>query len=107
MKKVDLSQLSTGDLQERLAEERNSLDKIRFTHAISPVENPMKIPHGKKTIARMLTELRKRELNETKKTETPVAPAAPVKAAKVAKTTKTKAAKGKTTKGKAKAEKVK
>lgn len=69
MKKVDLSQLSTSDLQEKLTEERNALDKICFTHAISPVENPMKIPHAKKTIARMLTELRQRELNETKGTK--------------------------------------
>ena len=62
MKKADLSQLSTGDLQEKLGEERNTLDKMRFSHAISPVENPMRIHHARKTVARMLTELREREL---------------------------------------------
>ena len=67
MKKTDLSQTSTADLQEKLKEERNSLDKMHFTHSISPIENPMRIPHAKKSIARMLTELRKRELAETKK----------------------------------------
>jgi large subunit ribosomal protein L29 len=67
MKKADLSQTSTADLQEKLKEERNTLDKMFFTHAISPVENPMRIPLTKKSIARMLTELRKRELSETKK----------------------------------------
>ena len=67
MKKADLSQTSTADLQDKLKEERNALDKMRFTHAISPVENPMRIPHTKKTIARVMTELRKRELAETKK----------------------------------------
>lgn len=67
MKKADLSQVSTKDLQEKLKEERTGLDKMHFTHAISPVENPMRIPHAKKTIARIKTELRKRELAEIKK----------------------------------------
>ena len=67
MKKADLSQTSTKDLQEKLKEEQNSLDKMYFTHSISPIENPMRIPHTKKSIARMMTELRKRELSETKK----------------------------------------
>lgn len=62
MKKADLSQLSTEDLQEKVKEEKNALDKMHFAHAISPVENPMRIPHARKTIARMLTELRKREI---------------------------------------------
>ena len=68
MKKADLSQLSTSDLREKLKEERTGLDKMWFTHAISPIENPMRIPHAKKTVARMLTELRTREIAETKKT---------------------------------------
>ncbi len=67
MKKVDLSQTSIADLQEKLKEDRNALDKMRFTHAISPVENPMRIPLAKKNIARVLTEIRKREIAETKK----------------------------------------
>ena len=106
MKKVDLSQLSTSDLQEKLTEERNALDKIRFTHAISPVENPMKIPHGKKSIARMLTELRKRELNEIKGIKEPKQTKAPAKT----KSPSVKAPKSKAkpkAKAKAKVEKVK
>jgi len=67
MKKSDLSQLSTSDLKEKLQEEKNSLDKMKFTHSISPVESPARITHSRKTVARMLTELRKRELSETKK----------------------------------------
>ena len=53
MKKADLSQLSTSDLYEKLKEERTGLDKMWFTHTITPVENPMRIPHTKKNIARM------------------------------------------------------
>ena len=67
MKKADLSQLTTGDLQEKLKEERNSLDKMKFTHTISPAESPARITHSRKSVVRMLTELRKRELADTKK----------------------------------------
>ena len=67
MKKADLSQLSTSDLQEKVTEERKGLDKMKFTHTISPVESPARITHSRKNVARMLTELRKRELAETKK----------------------------------------
>ena len=67
MKKADLSQTSTNDLREKLKEEKAGLDKMHFTHAISPIENPMRLRHTKKTIARVMTELRKRELAETKK----------------------------------------
>ena len=68
MKKADLSQLSTSDLQEKLKEERTGLGKMKFTHTISPVESPARITHARKNVARMLTELRKREIAETKKT---------------------------------------
>lgn len=67
MKKEDLSQLTTANLQEKLKDERNALTKMRFTHSISPVENPMRIRFSKKNIARMLTELRKRENENNKK----------------------------------------
>lgn len=67
MKKADLSQVATKDLQDKLKEERTGLDKMWFTHAISPIENPKRISLAKKSIARMLTEIRKRELAETKK----------------------------------------
>jgi len=67
MKKVDYSQTSTTDLHSKLKDDREALDKMWFTHAISPIENPKRISHTKKVIARVLTELRKRELAETKK----------------------------------------
>ncbi|MBR4594422.1 MAG: 50S ribosomal protein L29, partial [Bacteroidaceae bacterium] len=35
-----------------------------LNHAISPLENPSQIAKLRKTIARMKTELRKRELNK-------------------------------------------
>lgn len=67
MKKADLSQLSLSDLQEQLKQEVASLDKMKFTHTISPVESPARITHARKNVARMMTEVRKRELAATKK----------------------------------------
>lgn len=58
--------MSTGEIKERLEEERKQLSKLKLNHAVSPLENPLKIQVYRKTVARMLTELRLRELEENK-----------------------------------------
>ncbi len=63
MKQQVISELSTSELRERLEEEKKQFAKLKMNHAISPLENPMKIKDYQKTIARMLTELRKREMH--------------------------------------------
>ncbi len=55
-------ELTTEELKDRLDTERAELHKMRLNHAISPVENPNLIRKHKKNIARILTELRRREL---------------------------------------------
>lgn len=62
MKMAEIRELSTSDLRERLEEERKQLTRLRLNHAVSPLDNPMKIREYKRTIARILTELRRREL---------------------------------------------
>ena len=57
MKINEIRQLSTTDLVEKLKEERAILQKLNFSHAVSPVENPMKIKASRRLIARYLTEL--------------------------------------------------
>lgn len=57
-----INELSTEELKERLEEERKQLTRLKLNHAVSPLENPNKIKAYKKTIARMLTELRSREI---------------------------------------------
>ncbi len=64
MKQEVIKEMSTADLQDRLVEERKHLTKLKLNHAVSPLENPQVIVETKKTIARMLTELRRRELEE-------------------------------------------
>lgn len=64
MKQEVVKEMSTADLVERLDEEVKHLTKLRLNHAVSPLDNPHKIVESKKTIARMKTEIRKRELQE-------------------------------------------
>ncbi|MEZ5081967.1 MAG: 50S ribosomal protein L29 [Bacteroidales bacterium] len=63
-----IRELSTADLKERLDDETKQLIKLKINHAVSPLENPNKIKAYRKTIARLKTELRKRELEELKQT---------------------------------------
>ena len=67
MKKEDYTQLALNDLIEKIKEEKAVYAKMKFNHSISPVENPMKIKTTRKNVARMVTELKKRELAEAKK----------------------------------------
>lgn len=67
MKQADIKQLSTTDLRERIKEEKAALAKLKLNHAVSPIENPLKITFSRKTVARLNTELRSRELAEAKK----------------------------------------
>ena len=57
MKKADIKNLSAGDLQNKLAEAQADFTKLKLSHSISPVENPIQIRDLRKTIARLQTEL--------------------------------------------------
>ena len=63
MKKEEIKGFSTQDLKERLEQARKDYLQQKINHAISPIDNPAKITHDRKMIARMKTELRQRELN--------------------------------------------
>jgi large subunit ribosomal protein L29 len=65
VKQEVIKELSTEELIERLETEKAQLVKMKLHHAVSPIENPQKIKEARKGIARIKTELRKREL-ETK-----------------------------------------
>ncbi|MBS1582388.1 MAG: 50S ribosomal protein L29 [Bacteroidetes bacterium] len=61
-KAQDLTDLTVVELQDKLQEERGTLSKLRFNHTVSPVESPAQLRTKRKVVARILTELRKREL---------------------------------------------
>lgn len=57
MKKEDLKGLSADDIQAEISAEESRLLKLKFAHAVSPIENPMRIRESRKRIARLHTEL--------------------------------------------------
>lgn len=57
MKQADIKNLSAGDLQNKLAELKAEYTKVKLSHKISPVENPIQIKDLRRTIARLSTEL--------------------------------------------------
>ncbi|MBW7847937.1 MAG: 50S ribosomal protein L29 [Bacteroidales bacterium] len=65
MKQEVIKELSTADLLERLEEERKQLVRLKLNHAVSPLENPNKIKTFRRTVARILTELKKRQMQES------------------------------------------
>jgi large subunit ribosomal protein L29 len=64
MKISEIRELSTPDILERIDTERTMLIRMKLNHAITPLDNPQKVKDVKLTIARLLTELRTRELNK-------------------------------------------
>lgn len=61
MKINEVRELSTAELEEKLAEMKQELFNLRFQKAVNQLENPKKIGDVKKTIARILTIIHERE----------------------------------------------
>lgn len=66
MKQKEITQMSISEIQERLNDEKGQLVKLELNHTVSPIENPLKIRSTRRSIARLKTELRKRELENNK-----------------------------------------
>ena len=67
MKTSEIKELSTKDLLERIASERELLARLRLNHAVSPLDNPMKIKASRRDVARLQTEIVKRQMSENSK----------------------------------------
>ena len=57
MKATDIRKLSEKELNEKLADLKDQLFKLRFQHAVNQLDNPHKIADVKKDIARVMTVL--------------------------------------------------
>lgn len=62
MKQSEIVSLSVAELQEQLAQLTSTYTDLKSAHAISPIENPLQIRNVRRSIARVKTELSKREL---------------------------------------------
>ncbi len=65
MNAKEIRELSVAELNEKLADLKDELYKLRFQHAINQLDNPMRITAVKKDIARVQTILREAELNDS------------------------------------------
>ncbi|ERM84956.1 50S ribosomal protein L29 [Rhodonellum psychrophilum GCM71 = DSM 17998] len=62
MKNSEIRSLSESEISERIVAEQSNLTKLRFAHAISPIENPNKIRETKLLVARLKTTLSAKQL---------------------------------------------
>lgn len=61
MKQQEITTMSLEDVKDNLSNFSEQLSKMKLTHKIAPMENPLQIRHVRRTIARLKTELTKRE----------------------------------------------
>jgi large subunit ribosomal protein L29 len=57
-----IKDLNVADLKAKIQEDQLRLKKLEFAHAISPLENPMNIRGLRRDVARLQTELKKKEM---------------------------------------------
>ena len=61
MKQQEVIKLSNDELKEQLIENKKKFNGLKMAHAVSPLENPIQIKAVRKSIARIMTELTKRD----------------------------------------------
>lgn len=60
MKYSDIKELTLEELKERIKEEKANYTKMKFSHSISAIENPLRIKMARRTVAQLNTELTSR-----------------------------------------------
>ncbi len=65
-KKLNLKELTDQELAEKLKDDRAQYTKLQFNHTVSQIESPTRIRQMRRDIARMKTEITKREKEATK-----------------------------------------
>ena len=63
MKQQEVVKLSIEELNEQLVENKKKYAELKMAHTVSPLENPIQIKAVRKSIARIMTELNKRDNN--------------------------------------------
>jgi len=66
MKNSEILELTTEEVVARISEEKANLTKLKFAHTVSAIENPLRINKVRKDIARLNTELTKRNAEAAK-----------------------------------------
>lgn len=66
MKNNEIRELKTEDIIKKIEELKEELFNLRFSQATGNLEKPSRLNELRKTVARLKTELRARELKEDK-----------------------------------------
>ena len=66
MKASEIKELTKEELIENLGDNTESLHKLKINHKVAELENPIEVRAVRRTIARIKTELRSRELQANK-----------------------------------------
>lgn len=61
MKVQEARELSTREIESRIAEESEQIQQLRFQHAIAQLENPMVLRQKRRLIARLRTVLKEKQ----------------------------------------------
>lgn len=61
MKQQEITKMSVEDVKDQISNFSEQLAKMKLAHKVAPMENPIQIRNVRKTIARLKTELTKRE----------------------------------------------
>lgn len=61
MKQAEITKLSVEDIKTQVSSMSEQLAKMKLTHGVAPLENPLQLREMRRTIARLKTELTKRE----------------------------------------------
>ncbi len=64
---IKLNGLSKVELEELLSDTKESLSKLKMSHKTAELENPIELRGLRRNVARILTELRSREIQEANK----------------------------------------
>tara|TARA_B100001113_G_scaffold271450_1_gene226203 strand:+ start:1301 stop:1516 length:216 start_codon:yes stop_codon:yes gene_type:complete len=62
---IKLNGLTIEELREMLANTQSNLNKIKMNHRTAELENPLEIRSVRRNVARILTEIKKRELQQS------------------------------------------
>ncbi|MBU2997056.1 50S ribosomal protein L29 [Cellulophaga baltica] len=61
MKQSEVKELSVEDLSVKLAEAKKQHSDLKIAHSVTPLENPLQVRKVRRTVARLATELTKRD----------------------------------------------
>lgn len=63
IRQSEIKEFPTEELEEKLIELEQQKNSLIMTHAVTPLDNPLQLKELRRTIARLKTELTKRELH--------------------------------------------